>query len=189
MGKTIAILLILLLALGGMAQAQQTPQEMFEGRFQPPEFPAELDWINVENPLTLNRLVGKIVILDFWTYGCINCLHVIPVLEQVERKYADEVVVIGVHSAKFDTEGQTENLRQIVQRYGIHHPVVNDNEFAVWRGFGANAWPTVVIIDPRGYGVIRQSGEIPFEAFDSYLTGMIDHYDGIDAKHHRSDAA
>ncbi|MCY3831634.1 MAG: thioredoxin-like domain-containing protein [Chloroflexi bacterium] len=180
MRKKIAILLLLLLALGGMAQAQRSPQELYEGQFQPPEFPAGIDWINVEDPLTLSGLVGKIVILDFWTYGCINCLHVIPVLEQVEQKFAEEVVVIGVHSAKFENEGQTENLRQIVQRYGIHHPVVNDNEFAVWRGFGANAWPTVVIIDPRGYGVIRQSGEIPFEAFDSYLTGMIEHYDGID---------
>ncbi len=180
MTKKIAILLLLLLALGGMAQAQRSPQELYEGQFQPPEFPAGLDWINVENSLTLSGLAGKIVILDFWTYGCINCLHVIPVLEQVEQKFADEVVVIGVHSAKFETEGQTENLRQIVQRYGIHHPVVNDNEFAIWRNFGANAWPTVVIIDPRGYGVIRQSGEIPFAAFDSYLTGMIEHYDGID---------
>lgn len=177
MRTKVAILLLLLLALGGMAQAQRTPQELYEGQFQPPEFPADLDWINVENPLTLNGLVGKIVILDFWTYGCINCLHVIPVLEQVERKFAGEVVVIGVHSAKFETEGQTENLRQIVQRYGIHHPVINDNEFVVWRNFGANAWPTMVIIDPRGFGVIRQSGEIPFEAFDSYLTGMIEYYD------------
>ena len=180
MSKRIAIVLLLLLALGGMAHAQRSPQELYEGSFQPPEFPAGLDWINVDDPLTLNGLVGKIVILDFWTYGCINCLHVIPVLEQVEKKFADEVVVIGVHSAKFETEGVTENLRQIVQRYEIHHPVINDHEFDVWRTFGANAWPTVVIIDPRGFGVIRQSGEIPFEAFDSYLTGMIDHYDGID---------
>ncbi len=181
MTRKIAVLLLLLLALGGMAQAQRTPQELYEGQFQAPEFPAGLDWINVENPLTMSGLAGKIIILDFWTYGCVNCLHVIPVLEQVERKFADEVVVIGVHSAKFQNEGQTENLRQIVGRYGIHHPVVNDNEFAIWRTFGANAWPTVVIIDPRGYGVIRQSGEIPFEAFDNYLTGMIEYYDGLGA--------
>ena len=180
MTRKIAVLLLLLLALGGMAQAQRTPQELYEGQFQAPEFPAGLDWINVENPLTMSNLTGKIIILDFWTYGCVNCLHVIPVLEQVEKKFADEVVVIGVHSAKFETEGQTENLRQIVGRYEIHHPVVNDHEFAIWRTYGANAWPTVVIIDPRGYGVIRQSGEIPFEAFDNYLSGMIDYYDGLD---------
>ena len=170
------------LAMGGLAQAQQrSAKELFEGEALAPEFPTDIDWINIDAPLTMSGLVGKIVIFDFWTYGCINCLHVIPVLEQVEEKYADEVVVIGVHSAKFDTEGQTENLRQIVQRYGIHHPVVNDNEFKVWRNYGARAWPTIAIVDPRGYWVIRQAGEIPFEVFDSYLSGMIEYYDEQDA--------
>ncbi len=180
MMKRLALALLALLALGGVALAQRSPQELYEGKSQAPEFPAGLDWINVDNPLTMSGLAGKVIILDFWTYGCINCLHVIPVLEQVESKYADEVVVIGVHSAKFSTEGVTENLRQIVQRYGIHHPVVNDKDFLIWRTFGANAWPTVVIIDPLGRGVIRQSGEIPFEAFDQYLSGMIAYYDGLD---------
>ena len=174
------LLLLPLLALGGLAQAQRTPQELYEGQHPAPEFPADLDWINVDNPLTMSGLLGKIVIFDFWTYGCINCLHIIPILEQVEQKFADEVVVIGVHSAKFNNEGQTENLRQIVQRYGVHHPVVNDNDFAIWRAYGVNAWPTVAIVEPRGNVVIRQSGEIPFEAFDSYLTGMIDYYDNLD---------
>lgn len=175
-------LTLTLLAFGGAAQAQErTAKQLFEGESLAPEFPVDLDWINIENPLTMSGLVGKIVIFDFWTYGCINCLHVIPVLEQVEQKYADEVVVIGVHSAKFENEGQTENLRQIVQRYGIHHPVINDNEFAVWRSYGARAWPTIAIVDPRGYWVIRQSGEIPFETFDNYLSGMIEYYDEIDA--------
>jgi len=178
----LTLTLLALLTFGGLAQAQQrTAKQLFEGETLAPEFPVDLDWINIENPLTMSGLVGKIVIFDFWTYGCINCLHVIPVLEQVEQKYADEVVVIGVHSAKFENEGQTENLRQIVQRYGIHHPVINDNEFAVWRSYGARAWPTIAIVDPRGYWVIRQSGEIPFETFDNYLSGMIEYYDEIDA--------
>lgn len=178
--KKLSLLLLLLLSLGGLAQAQRSQQELYEGQIAAPEFPADLDWINVDNPLTMNGLLGKIVILDFWTYGCINCLHIIPILEQVEQKYAEEVVVIGVHSAKFENEGQTENLRQIVQRYEVHHPVINDNRFAVWNSYGVRAWPTVAIIDPRGNAVIRQSGEIPFEAFDNYLSGMIDYYDGLD---------
>jgi len=182
MFKKLSLLLALsLLALGGLVQAQRTPKELFEGEVLAPEFPTDLDWINVGNPLTMSGLVGKIVIFDFWTYGCINCLHVIPVLEQVEQKFADEVVVIGVHSAKFENEGQTENLRQVVQRYGIHHPVINDNEFEVWGSYGARAWPTIAIVDPRGYWVIRQSGEIPFDVFDNYLSGMIAYYDEIDA--------
>ena len=180
MRKLSLLLVLALLVIGGVAQAQRTPKELFEGKNIAPEFPAAMDWINIDNPLTMSGLVGKIVIFDFWTYGCINCLHVIPVLEQVEEKFADEVVVIGVHSAKFENEGQTENLRQIVQRYGLHHPVINDNEFAVWQSYGARAWPTIAIIDPRGYLVIRESGEIPFEAFDNYLSGMIKYYDELD---------
>ncbi len=175
--KKLTLPLLILLLLTGLAQAQDAQQQRYEGVYPAPEFPSGLDWINVDQPLTMAGLLGKIVIFDFWTYGCVNCLHIIPVLEQVETKFADEVVVIGVHSAKFDNEGQTENLRQIVQRYGVHHPVVNDKDFAIWRTYGVNAWPTVAIVDPRGFVVIRQSGEIPFEAFDAYLGGMIAYYD------------
>ncbi len=180
MKRITVILMLLALTLAATVQAQRAPEEIFEGDLVPPEFPADLDWINVEYPLTMQGLLGKIIVFDFWTYGCINCLHVIPVLEQVEKKFADEVVVIGVHSAKFENEGQTENLRQIVQRYGIHHPVINDKDFAVWQGYDARAWPTIAIVNPRGNWLIRQSGEIPFETFDAYLSGMIDYFDGLD---------
>ena len=180
MKRITVILMLLALTLAVTVQAQRTPEEIFEGDLVPPEFPTDLDWINVEHPLTMQGLLGKIIVFDFWTYGCINCLHVIPVLEQVEMKFADEVVVIGVHSAKFENEGQTENLRQIVQRYGIHHPVINDKDFAVWQGYDARAWPTIAIVNPRGNWLIRQSGEIPFETFDVYLSGMIDYFDGLD---------
>lgn len=180
MKKLTTVILLFILALGAIAQAQRDPKELYEGQVPAPEFPANLDWINVDQPLTMAGLQGKIVIFDFWTYGCINCLHLIPILEQVETKFAEEVVVIGVHSAKFENEGQTENQRQIVQRYDIHHPVINDLDFNIWRTYGVNAWPTVAVIDPRGYVVVRQSGEIPFAAFDAYLSGMIEYYDGID---------
>ena len=182
MKKMTLLVALLLLMLGGMTLAQDapSPQDLYEGQVAPPEFPGGLDWINTENPLTLQGLIGKIVVFDFWTYGCINCIHMIPVLEQIEEKYADEVVVIGVHSAKFENEGQTDNLRQIVQRYNLHHPVINDNQFIVWQTFGAQAWPTIAIVDPRGNLVIRESGEIPFEAFDGYLSGMIEYYDELD---------
>ena len=174
------LFVLLMLASSVMAQEQREPKDIFEGDLVAPEFPAGLDWINVDNPLTMQGLLGKIVIFDFWTYGCINCLHVIPVLEQVEKKFADEVVVIGVHSAKFENEGQTENLRQIVQRYGIHHPVINDKDFEVWGDYDARAWPTIAIVNPRGNWLIRQSGEIPFETFDTYLSGMINYFDSLD---------
>lgn len=183
MKKLIFLIALILLTLGGVTLAQDappSPQDLYEGQVAPPEFPAGLDWINTENPLTMQGLIGKIVVFDFWTYGCINCIHMIPVYAQIEEKYAEEVVVIGVHSAKFDNEGQTNNLRQIVQRYNLQHPVINDNEFIVWQTYGAQAWPTLAIVDPRGNLVVRESGEIPFEALDRYLSGMIEYYDELD---------
>jgi DNA-binding beta-propeller fold protein YncE len=113
------------------------------------------------------------VLLDFWTYGCINCVHVLPDLKRLEAKYANELVVIGVHSAKFPNEKVTENLRRIVQRYDIHHPVANDAEMSVWRAYTIRAWPTQVLIDPAGYIVGAASGEGHGEQFDMAIAAVI----------------
>ncbi|MFW5748958.1 MAG: thioredoxin-like domain-containing protein [Chloroflexota bacterium] len=144
-----------------------------------PPFPDGLEWINVDAPLTLDSLRGKIVLFDFWTYGCINCMHMIPILHALEEKYADELVVIGVHSAKFANEGDTSNIKQIVQRYDITHPVINDHDFVIWRMLGINAWPTLVIVDPRGNVLAAQAGEIPLEPLDALFAAMIDHWDSL----------
>jgi thiol-disulfide isomerase/thioredoxin len=128
-----------------------------------PSFPEGLDWLNTDAPIALEDLRGKIVLLDFWTYGCINCIHVIPDLERLEAEYPDELVVIGVHSAKFETEGQTESIREIVLRYGVTHPVVNDAGFQIWRDYGVRAWPTVWMIGPDGSLEGRHEGEGVYE--------------------------
>ncbi len=171
--------LIALMACGWLGMAVQAQDERFIGRAPAPDFPAGLDWLNVPAPLTLSDLQGKIVILDFWTYGCINCIHMIPVLAQVGERFRDEVVIISVHSAKFTNEGDTANLRQIVQRYGIHHPVVNDRDFLIWRSYGIRAWPSFVVIDPDGNVVTRDAGEISFDVFETYLSAMIAFYDQL----------
>ncbi len=185
--------LLLLIGLPVRTQAQdstppsstpqgETPLESrYAGRpdLPAPEFPTGVEWINVPTPLTMASLHGKIVILDFWTYGCINCIHMIPTLQQLEAKYGAALVVIGVHSAKFENEGNTTSIRQIVQRYGLEHPVINDSDFRVWQTYGINAWPTFVVIDPRGNVLALQAGEIPFEAFDRLLSGMVDTFDSI----------
>lgn len=175
-------LFVVALILGGAVaygQGSNTPDTRYEGVIPAPDFPAGLDWFNVAQPLSLAGLQGKVILLDFWTYGCINCVHMIPILRQLEEKYPDELVVIGVHSAKFANESDSENIRQIVQRYELHHPVVNDKDFAVWRSYRANAWPTLAVIDPRGRLVARDAGEIPFSVLDAYVGGMIAYYDGL----------
>lgn len=138
-----------------------------------PEFPADAEWLNVAEPLRLADLRGKVVLLDFWTYCCINCMHILPELKKLERKYADSLVVIGVHSAKFSTEQDTENIRQAIRRYEIEHPVVNDAGFRIWRQFAVNAWPTLALIDPSGRYLGSQSGEITFEEFDPVIAQVV----------------
>ena len=98
------------------------PKQSFAGSFPAPEFPADLEWINVSAPLTLASLRGKVVLLDFWTYGCINCIHNIPYIKALLEEFKSELVVIGVHSAKFENEGRGDNIRSIVRRYGIDLP-------------------------------------------------------------------
>ena len=98
-------------------------------RIHAPDLTSGGPWFNVAAPLTLKALRGKVVLLDFWTYGCINCMHVLPGLRRLEEKYRDELVVVGVHSAKFANERKSENIRRILVRYDIDHPVVERRRF------------------------------------------------------------
>ena len=161
------------------SEANEAEPSRFAGTVPAPVFPAHLEWINVTRPLTWKDLRGKVVVLDFWTYGCINCIHMIPILDKLKSKYPKELIVVGVHSAKFETEGETGNIRQIVRRYGREEPVVNDGDFSVWRSWGARAWPTIAIVDPAGNVVAMDSGEIPFDVLDTFIGNVIRHFDGL----------
>lgn len=138
-----------------------------------PEFPPDLAWLNTEKPLSLAQLRGKIVLLDFWTYGCVNCLHNFPYLKQLEAAFPDELVIIGVHSAKFDNESQTKNIRQVILRYGLEHAVVNDSELQVWNGWNVHAWPTLVLVDPVGTIAGLHIGEGFYGPFNSLIRQLI----------------
>src|SRR5215471_1436173 len=117
-------------------------------------------WLNTERSLTLADLRGKLVLLDFWTYCCINCMHILPDLKYLEEKYADQpLVVIGVHSAKFENEKDTDNIRNAILRYGIQHPVVVDVNHKLWNAYAVRGWPTVVLVDPAGYVLGSVTGE------------------------------
>lgn len=124
------------------------------------EFPADSVWLNIDKPLAIKDLRGQIVVLDFWTYCCINCIHTIPDLEWIENKYSDQpVVIIGVHSAKYQNEQDPENIREAIGRYEVGHPVVVDADMRIWRSYGVSGWPTIMVIDPKGNIVYHQSGE------------------------------
>ena len=138
-----------------------------------PDFPATLEWLNTDKPLSLRDLRGKVVLLDFWTYCCINCIHVIPDLKKLEAKYPNELVVIGVHSAKFVNEKDSDNIREAILRYEIEHPVINDKDLIVWNLYGINSWPSFVLIDPDGKGVGGVSGEGHYTILDNAITQVI----------------
>jgi len=173
----ISVTSIVLGVVGRASQEGGHMSEEYVGIVSAPEFPEGLDWLNTKRPLTLRDLRGKVVLLDFWTYCCINCMHILPELKKLERRFARELVVIGVHSAKFPAERETENIRQAILRYEIEHPVVNDREMLVWRLYGARAWPTLVLIDPRGKIVGRVSGEITAEVFGAVIAEVIRTFD------------
>lgn len=134
------------------------------------------EWLNSSGEITLKDLRGKIVLLDFWTYCCINCMHVLPDLKYLEKKYPNELVVIGVHSAKFTNEKDSDAIRQAIMRYEIEHPVVNDADMTIWNKFGARSWPTLAIIDPEGYYLGSQPGEGHRELFDAIIGRLIKYH-------------
>lgn len=138
-----------------------------------PEFPAGLEWLNVERPLSLQDLRGKLVLLDFWTFCCINCQHILPHLRKLEERFPRELVVIGVHSGKFDAEAETFNIRQAVVRHDIAHPVVNDSRYLLWRAYTVRAWPTIVLVDPEGRVLGSMSGEFDSEVIGDLLRQII----------------
>ncbi|MCF6149085.1 MAG: redoxin domain-containing protein [Candidatus Kuenenia sp.] len=141
-----------------------------------PEFSDGTAWFNVAEPLSMKDLKGKVVLIDFWTYCCINCMHVIPDLKKLEAKYPHELAVIGVHSGKFNNEREVENIRQAVLRYEIEHPVVADSNFLIWNAYGVRAWPTLVLIDPEGNIVGSDTGEGHYEILDKLIGKLISEY-------------
>ncbi|MEM3791267.1 MAG: thioredoxin-like domain-containing protein [Candidatus Micrarchaeaceae archaeon] len=123
------------------------------------EIPEEFEWINSKR-IKVEELKSHVVVFDFWTYCCINCIHMVPVLRKVEEKYKGKpVVVIGIHSAKFSEESEKKNIEEAVKKYGIRHPIIVDKNMRIWDSYGIDAWPTILIFGPDGKIIFRKAGE------------------------------
>lgn len=141
-------------------------------------------WLNTGGrSLSLEALRGKFVLLDFWTFCCINCLHVLDELRELEERYADVLVIVGVHSPKFAHEADPDALRAAVARYGVSHPVLDDPTLTTWSAYGARAWPTLVLVDPAGSVVAHLSGEGHAHGLDVLLRELVAEHEAAGTLH------
>ncbi|HET6627617.1 MAG TPA: NHL domain-containing thioredoxin family protein [Nocardioidaceae bacterium] len=148
-----------------------TPAAALDGRrprVRAPEL-AGRGWLNTDGPLSLSGLRGRWVLLDFWSFCCVNCLHVLEELRPLEDKYDGELVVVGVHSPKFVHEADPAALAAAVERYEVSHAVLDDPELLTWQAYTARAWPTLVLVDPEGYVVAQYAGEGHVHAIDALI--------------------
>ena len=173
---TVSLLLATLGPAGAVAEAKDVSAFPFAHRQRVAPFPPGLTWLNTAGPRDLSDFRGKFVLVDFWTYCCINCMHILPELKRLEHAYPNNLVVIGVHSAKFAAEQDSQNLSDAIQRYKIEHPVINDAQHVLWDRFGVRSWPTVMLVDPEGYAVWGASGEITFDQIDKLLKAALPYY-------------
>ncbi|MGH8216916.1 MAG: redoxin domain-containing protein [Rhodanobacteraceae bacterium] len=126
-------------------------------------FPSKLPWYNVSRPLTLDDLKGRAVLLDFFTPGCINCVHMLPAEKRLEEHFGDRLVVIGIDSPKFTASSTGTGLESFIERYQLQHPIVLDPKSSLWNAYGVQAWPTLVLIGPDGQIRDRLIGEQSYE--------------------------
>jgi thiol-disulfide isomerase/thioredoxin len=142
-------------------------------RVRAPELAGRGGWIGTEEPLTLAALRGRFLLLDFWTFCCVNCLHVLEELRPLEERFADVLTVVGVHSPKFVHEADHDAVVAAVERYAVHHPVLDDPDLTTWKQYAVRAWPTLVLVDPEGYVVHVASGEGHAEGIGRLLDELV----------------
>jgi thiol-disulfide isomerase/thioredoxin len=139
------------------------------------EFKGIDHWINSE-PLTMAQLRGKVVLVEFWTYTCINCIHVAPYVKQWHQRYKDQsLVVVGVHTPEYDEEKTFGNVQDAVKRFGIEYPIAQDNAYATWDAYGNRYWPAVYLVDTQGRVVYRHYGEGDYAATEAKIQQLLAH--------------
>jgi uncharacterized protein YyaL (SSP411 family)/thiol-disulfide isomerase/thioredoxin/sugar lactone lactonase YvrE len=158
------------------ASKPQRASQVGGARVRAPALPlAREAWLNADAPIALESLRGRVVVLDFWTYCCINCLHVLPALDAVERRYDGRpVAVIGVHAAKFPAEQERENVELAVARHGVRHPVVLDPSHTLWDQYAVRSWPTVVVLDTQGRVAWHHAGEVVADELFAVIDRLLD---------------
>ena len=137
------------------------------------EFDGIASWINSE-PLTLDGLKGNVVLVDFWTYSCINCIRTLPYVKSWHDKYADQgLVIIGMHSPEFSFEKERAGVIEAAERFGLEYPIAQDNDFVTWRTFNNAYWPTKYLIDRNGVIRYTHIGEGAYEQTEEMIQQLL----------------
>lgn len=138
-----------------------------------PEFKGIGQWLN-SSPLTLHQLRGKVVLVEFWTYSCINCIRVLPHTKAWHAKYKDQgLVVVGVHTPEYGYEKRLSNLQAAVKRFGITYPVAQDNDYRTWNAYGNRYWPALYLIDQDGHLVYQHFGEGEYATTEARIQQLL----------------
>ena len=175
-GPILAAALALALAIACGVRPACAQRAGFTARRPAPSLEGGVEWINTDGPLDMSKLRGKFVLVDFWTYCCINCMHILPELKKLERELPKNLVVVGVHSGKFAGEKDSDNIREAVLRYKIEHPVINDANYAIWNRWGVDTWPSLRLVDPEGNLVFGVNGEIDAESIEREIKKLLPRY-------------
>ena len=141
--------------------------------FEAPEFSGITQWLNSE-PLTMKQLRGKVILVDFWTYDCINCINTLSHVVQWHDKYKDKgLVVVGVHTPEYAFERKTENVRTALKRFDIRYPVAQDNRYATWNAYNNRYWPAFYLVNKKGQVVYTHFGEGQYEQTEAWIQQLL----------------
>lgn len=138
-----------------------------------PAFAGINTWVN-SPPLKMEELRGKVVLVDFWTYTCINCLNALPYVKAWHEKYKDQgLVVVGVHSPEYEEEKSLAGLKEAITRLGITHPVAQDNDFKTWKNYSNRYWPALYLVDKQGKVVYTHFGEGAYQQTEAQIQALL----------------
>ncbi|HEY0505871.1 MAG TPA: thioredoxin family protein [Lysobacter sp.] len=172
MWKSIAAAFALCIAGAGCSPGVQAGSAPSAGS-PAPEFAGIERWLNSE-PLTMHGLKGKVVLVEFWTYSCINCIHVMPHVNQWHQRYRDQgLVVVGVHTPEYDEEHDAGRLRDAMKRYGVEYAVAQDNDYRTWNAWGNRFWPALYLVDRDGRVVYRHVGEGDYDVTEARIRELL----------------
>jgi thiol-disulfide isomerase/thioredoxin len=155
------------------ARVQPAPIRMAAAQGAAPNFAGISNWFN-SAPLSIASLRGKVVLVDFWTYGCVNCVNTLPHVTELYAKYKDRgLVVVGIHTPEFPFERSASNVQGALKRHGITYPVAQDNESRTWNAYGNQYWPAQYIVDQTGKVVYQHDGEGQYDEMDRLIQRLL----------------